>query len=439
MGMTDKAARNPLCLLWALPYLLCGWFSHLLNDPVNHAYFVWLPPGVAVAAYLLTPRRNWLLLLLGFFAAQLILTFSWQAQPGTALVFALAGSLSSLLAAWTIQRLSPRPEGLAFVAALLAGAVVGAATSALLGGGWLWLMAEAHALVRLRTWVCAYLAGVLILAPALTSWSQFRPRRSGGPRARDLAIGLIAYALMIVSTFTTFDGDMIQNLPYVVSFELTYLPLVFAVLIALVWGTPGGTLAMVTLTLMALYQSAQGEGPFVETNDPWQVLLATQVYLVVTALLLLLVNTLRGARAEAQEAAEQWRGRFDLALAGSHQLMYRYNPYDGTLELAGDVQDAFGLPPGAIASLDALLARAHPDDRSRLTLHWAARRAGTQDRTPLMFRMAHAAGGWRLVSDRGSPLSDFDGSVAVVAGMWRLGDLESQHDPKQEYEPGDER
>ncbi|KAG0914949.1 hypothetical protein G6F31_021388 [Rhizopus arrhizus] len=31
----------------------------------------------------------------------------------------------------------------------------------------------------------------------------------------------------------TFDGDMIQNLPYVVSFELTYLPLVFAVLIAL--------------------------------------------------------------------------------------------------------------------------------------------------------------------------------------------------------------
>jgi len=38
--------------------------------------------------------------------------------------------------------------------------------------------------------------------------------------------------------------------------------------------------------------------------------------------------------------------------------------------------------------------------------------------------VAHAAGGWRLISDRGSPLSDFDGSVAVVAGMWRLGDIE---------------
>ena len=44
--------------------------------------------------------------------------------------------------------------------------------------------------------------------------------------------------------------------------------------------------------------------------------------------------------------------------------------------------------------------------------------------TPLLFRLAHGAGGWRLISDKGSPLADFDGSVAVVAGMWRLGEME---------------
>ncbi len=426
MGMKDTSGRNPLCLLWAIPYLLCGWFSHLLNDPVSQASFVWLPPGVAVGAYLLSRRRNWPLLLAGFFCAQLVLTLAWRGQPATAIVFAVAGSLSSMLAAWTVQRLSPRAHGPGFVAALLAGAVAGAAASALLGGGWLWLTHEAGALLRLRTWVVAYLAGVLILAPALTGWAQFRPRRSGGPRPRDFVLGAAAYALMIVSTFMTFDGDMIRNLPYVVSFELTYLPLVFAVLIALVWGPQGGTLAMVTLMAMALYQSAQGEGPFVEVNDPGHVLLATQVYLVVTALLLLLVNTLRSARAQAQADAEQWRGRFDLALAGSHQLMYRYDPHDGALELAGDLQEAFGLPADAIPNLDALLALAHPDDRARLSMHWAARRAGAQDRTPLPFRLAHADGGWRVVSDRGSPLADFDGSVAVVAGMWRLGEIERE-------------
>ena len=74
MGMTDTVRKNPLCLLWTLPYLLCGVFSHLLSDPVSHALFVWLPPGVAVGAYLLTARRNWLLLVAGFFCAQLLLT-----------------------------------------------------------------------------------------------------------------------------------------------------------------------------------------------------------------------------------------------------------------------------------------------------------------------------------------------------------------------------
>ena len=85
-----------------------------------------------------------------------------------------------------------------------------------------------------------------------------------------------------------------------------------------------------------------------------------RVYLVVTALLILLVNTLRGARAQELENAVQWRGRFDLALAGSHQLMYRYNPFDGSLELAGDLQGAFGMQADAIPTLDALLALAHP-------------------------------------------------------------------------------
>lgn len=168
MGMTQAPRKNLYCLLWAIPYLLCGVFSRLLNDPVSHAVFVWLPPGVAVGAYLLTQRRNWSLLLAAFFCAQLALTSFTRGQPATALVFAITASLSSLLAAWTVQRLTPREGGVGLVAALLAGAVVGAGLSALLGGGWLWLTQEAHALVRLRTWVAAYLAGILILAPALT-------------------------------------------------------------------------------------------------------------------------------------------------------------------------------------------------------------------------------------------------------------------------------
>ncbi|WZB72728.1 MASE1 domain-containing protein [Achromobacter xylosoxidans] len=424
MGQPDTRPRQPLCLLWAIPYLLCAAFSHLFNDPVSHASFVWLPSGVAVGAYLLTARRHWPMLMAGLFCAQLILSFLWRGQAATALVFAITAALSSLLAAWTVQRLTPREGDVSFVAALLAGAVAGAASSALLGGGWLWLAHEAHALLRLRNWVSSYLAGVLIMTPALLGLAHFRPRRSGGPRARDLALGAVAYALLIGATFMTFDGDMIRNLPYVVTFELTYLPLVFAVLVALVWGPLGGSLAVVTLAFMVLYQSGQGEGPFVAPDNPWQALLATQAYLAITALLILLVNTLRSARAQSLERAEQWRGRFELALAGSHQLMYRYNPQDGSLELAGDVQAALGAPSRCDAR-PGRAAGARPSGRPIApvpALGRAPRRHAGHDAA------AVPASAWRgrLAADQrqGSPLADFDGSVAVVAGMWRLGEME---------------
>ena len=134
--------------------------------------------------YLLTARRHWPMLMAGLFCAQLILSFLWRGQAATALVFAITAALSSLLAAWTVQRLTPREGDVSFVAALLAGAVAGAASSALLGGGWLWLAHEAHALLRLRNWVSSYLAGVLIMTPALLLGAFPAAPFRRAPRAR---------------------------------------------------------------------------------------------------------------------------------------------------------------------------------------------------------------------------------------------------------------
>ena len=178
---------------------------------------------------------------------------------------------------------------------------------------------------------------------------------------------------------------------------------------------------MVTLAFMVLYQSGQEKAlsspPTIPGRPCWP-----PRPTAITALLILLVNTLRSARAQSLERAEQWRGRFELALAGSHQLMYRYNPQDGSLELAGDVQAALGAPADAMR--DRTRCWRAPIRTTDRACPCTARRAGTQDMTPLLFRLAHGAGGWRLISDKGSPLADFDGSVAVVAGMWRLGEME---------------
>ena len=90
------------------------------------------------------------MLMAGLFCAQLILSFLWRGQAATALVFAITAALSSLLAAWTVQRLTPREGDVSFVAALLA--APSRARPAARCGGWLWLAHEAHALLRLRNW-----------------------------------------------------------------------------------------------------------------------------------------------------------------------------------------------------------------------------------------------------------------------------------------------
>lgn len=415
---------NVTSLIWIVPYLVCGAFSHLFDDPLNHAVYVWLPSGIAVGAYLLTRRENWPLLLLGFFAAQAVITGIHRAELSTSFAFAFAASAANVLAAWSIQALKPRDGGPGLIAALFLGALIGAACSAAISGTWLWLSHGLHSWTQLRNWVAAYLAGVLILAPALKGWANFRARRSGGPRWRDLTLGLTAYLGMAASAFVTFDGEMLKNVPYVVSFELTYLPIVFSVLVALIWGPPGGTLAVATLTLMTLWQSAQGEGPFVDPDDQWHALIATQVYLIIAALLILLVNSLRSERAQKLETAEQWRVKVELALAGSRQLLYRYSPERDELDVSGDVTSALGTSATAISNLNQLLALTHPEDRNRLKLHWAGRRAGALDQTPLLFRLAHKTGGWRIINDRGNPLSNADGSVEIIAGTWRYGDIE---------------
>ena len=167
---------------------------------------------MAVGAYLLTARRHWPMLMAGLFCAQLILSFLWRGQAATALVFAITAALSSLLAAWTVQRLTPREGDVSFVAALLAGAVAGAASSALLrrlalAGA---RGARAAAAAQLGLVLPGRRAHHDAGAPGLGAFPAAPFRRA---RARDLALGAVAYALLIGATFMTFDGDMIRNLP----------------------------------------------------------------------------------------------------------------------------------------------------------------------------------------------------------------------------------
>ncbi|GAA5234320.1 MASE1 domain-containing protein [Verticiella sediminum] len=417
-------------VLAGLLYLLAGLVSQALDDPASSVLYVWLPSGVGVATLILAPRRQWPAYVGVFLLVEIVLRALRGEAPVTLAVLALTAVATAVLTAWIVVRLAPGRRGLGYVGALVLAALLGGIANALLDVLWISYAEDQPFLSVAVPWALADAAGVLIVAPVVLDWTQFRARRSGGPSRRDFALGAAAFVAMLFVTHVLFDGNTAERFPGSVGFALTWMPVVLAVVIGLVWGARGGSLAVLLLAIQVLYQTAQGDGPFASLETrPGESVLEAQIYLAATAVLMLLLHTLRGTRELALEQAAAWRARFELALAGSNQLMYRYDPYRDLLEWGGDLESAFGMNHEQLDTVEALLTHVHPEDRERVRVFWTARAdAVPTDQTSIRYRVAHREGGWRDVTDVGSPLLDAEGEIAIVAGLCRLGPLQQRQD-----------
>lgn len=427
MSASARPSLTPL-LFWALLYLMAGMVSRVLDDPDSSVLFVWLPAGVGTAALLLSHRASRLPLVGLLLLSEFVLRVQREDVWTTLLVLTAMSVVAIVATAWVVERLDPKREGLRFVGALLAGALVGSVINAVPDVAWVAYAEQVPFGATVLPWAISYFVGVLVVAPVMLSWAGFQVRRSGGPTRSDLRVGGIAFVLLLVFTHLLFDGDTAQRFPGSVGFGLTWLPMLLAVVVSLVWGPRGGVLAVLVLSLQVLWQTSQGEGPFGSLDTiRGESILEAQMYLAANALLMMLLNTLRSTRQRALEQAAAWRSRFELALAGSSMLMYRYDPQRNSVEWGGDLENAFGIAQRHLATREDFFNLIHPEDRARVEMHWKARMGShSSDYGAIRFRVAHADGGWRVISDSGAPLRDIDGGITTVAGIWRLGDLEQE-------------
>jgi PAS domain-containing protein len=299
------------------------------------------------------------------------------------------------------------------VSALL-GAVFGAAWFAWSQGG-----AFGHVL---RIWAASDFLGVLIVTPVLAAWSRFRAFRSGGADRTDFLLGLAAFVALAVSSYVIFDGNSDAKFGDGIGFALTYIPLFFAVVVALLWGGRGGSVAVLLLTLVALTQTAEGDGPFAVLDRNYgQSLLEAQLYLGIAALLVLLVSALKTTREQLHEQSAQWQNRVELALAAAGQLVYTIDPASGRIDWGGDSALMFGHDAATMASVDTVLQLVHPDDREALRARWSGAAPADVDATPARrqtLRISARDGTLHTVVDTGTPLADAMGNTALIAGTW---------------------
>jgi PAS domain S-box-containing protein len=197
---------------------------------------------------------------------------------------------------------------------------------------------------------------------------------------------------------------------------LLYLPL--PVLVALVAGF------LPALVSVALAASVAGVllGP---AGSIAQGVVALALYVATNIVLILLIERLRRAGEDArgrervasdgERTGTAQRGLLEAALASVDAGVHSWNPMTGEAQWDSRMRSLFGFGLDQLASHEALMARVHPDDRSRVEA--AVARATTADgpsRYSVEYRILRGDDELRWISSTGFAIFEGDRLVRVV-------------------------
>jgi signal transduction histidine kinase len=275
--------------LVAAAYYLAGRIGLELAYLNGAVAAIWPPAGLGLAVLFLYGFRLWPGIVIGD-----LWLGDYSTPLGTVLGQTVGNTLALVVAAALLRRLTGGRAALDRVfdvLALVGCALVAAVVSAAFGPLSLRLgdVITADELGRVfRTWTLGDAAGVLVVAPALLTWAA-----SGISdfRRRDLVEGVIVIIALVVLVELPPQRDV----PYIV----------FPVLLwaALRFGPRGAATAILVVCLIAVWNTAQNDGPFVRESLT-DSLLSTQLFIATAALTSLLLAAVTAERTRARRALE---------------------------------------------------------------------------------------------------------------------------------------
>ena len=278
----------------ALAYLALGALSAFFAYSDQDAWGVWLTSGLGLGLLLGRARSDWMPVLVGAFVGAMIFEPLVGSSLTDALGFALievivtvgGGVVGAQISAPPLRFASPRD-----VVAIIAGALALALTGAVLVGFWDHVTGRPDAWRTFHVWLLGNFVAMVLVAPLIASWAQFRLTRPGARTLFSFVGGAAACALFLFNVHALFSADPAGRFLRSFAVGLTYLPFVFFVLVAVLWGARGATLAALVGALMAITQTVRGLGPFLGGglfDDP---VLSAQGYAVALSITGLLVAT----------------------------------------------------------------------------------------------------------------------------------------------------
>jgi integral membrane sensor domain MASE1 len=295
-------------LALAAMYVVAGRLGLQLDAVAGFAALVWAPTGIALAALLIRGYRLWPGIAIGAFVANVLA----GAPIPVAIGITLGNTLEALAAAYALQRIPGFRCSLdrlidAFALIVVAG-VLSTALSATIGVISLYLggiLPPSGIGQTWRAWWLGDLIGDLLVAPLFLVWSTGGPRADREKWLEACTIGVCIAAI----TFFVFGnpGDAGRRV-----FGEAYLFFPLFMWAALRFGQRGSVTLAFIVSVIAVWGTVAGRGPFVEP-ELYMSLFALQTFMGVTAATFLVLGASVSERGEALE-------RLSSAIAGEQQM-----------------------------------------------------------------------------------------------------------------------
>ena len=412
--------------------VFCTWFasalvSQAMGESTTHTSAVWLATGITFGAFMVAKSAKWPAIALGAAVATITLGLLDGQGVLASLAFGVNEALAAALGAWVARQLrAPAPGGNSDPVKAYASLLLGAAVTASLGGSvaigiWALTVPDARLATEWRVWLCTTFVGILLVAPVIISFASFRPKRSGGMPTSRFITGALAYLLFFVVAALIFSSDVSERFSASLGPTLTYLPLPFMVVTAILWKDKGASLATLLGAIALIIWTNSGGGPFAELEGfPGEAVIEVQGYVAAMALMVGFVTALGALGEQALAQAQTWRTRYRQVLESSRTVAANFDAYNGLADWTEGADVLLRTDVTAVSSIHQLISYADPLQQAAFLADWTALAQGQTEhavwRTALRWNAASSVN----VNIRLSPVRGGDSQVEQVVALFEV-------------------
>ena len=196
---------------------------------------------------------------------------------------------------------------------------------------------------------------------------------------------------------------------------LLYAPVPLLIWAALRFGLGGISASMLVITILAIWGTMQGRGPFL-TQTPAENALALQLFLLVAATPLMLLAVAIEDERRSKEALRVSEERMSLAAESAQLALWDWDVANDRVWMTDEGRKFFGFEPGEPVRFSNLGGRVHPDDSAvRATaIQHALETFGSYEAE---FRIILPDGSVRWIAARGRPSPAVNDALPRILGV----------------------